>query len=69
MATISVYKFRGIEDLYADAKGNFFWQGRPARKVYNNGSIAIMCGRSKRGIISLRKRAYKASVTVDELPF
>ena len=43
--------------------------GKPDRKVYNNGSIAIICGRTKRSIISLRKLAYKSLITIDDMPF
>lgn len=57
----TIYKFKGINDLYADEHGNFFFKNRPARKVYNKVSIAVLCGRSKKGIIKLRKLAYKIS--------
>ena len=70
MATVNIFKFRGIEGLYADAEGNFFFNGKPARKVYNNGSISVLCGRSKRGLITLRKLAYKSVREKEEdLPF
>ena len=64
-----IYKFRGIDDLYADKDGNFFFKDRPARKVYNNGSEAVLCGRSKRGVKKLRTLAYKATREVREWPF
>jgi hypothetical protein len=64
-----VYLFRGVPDLYADMDGNFFYKDRPARKVYNSGSMAVLCGRSKRGIIKLRKLAYLGEVEVQNLPF
>ncbi len=70
MALKTIYKFKGINDLFADDKGNFFYKNKPARKVYNKGSIAVLCGQSKKGIIKLRKLAYKASIEIDDtLPF
>src|SRR5438477_3596286 len=56
-----VYRLKGIPDLYADRDGNFFYKGSPAKKVYNNGStsltnhgtISVLCGKSKRGLIKL----------------
>ena len=64
-----VYFFKGIPNLYSDVKGNFFYEGKPARKVYNNGSLSILCGKSKRGIIKLRTLAYKSFIIIDDLPF
>ena len=61
--------FKGIEDLYADMDGNFFYKGVPATKVYNNGTISVLCGKSKRGLIKLRRLAYKSSLEVIDLPF
>ncbi len=66
---IICFKFKGIPELYANKNGEFFYKGKPAKKIYNNGSIAILCGRTKRGIIKLRKLAYKGTVEVEELPF
>ena len=64
-----VYKFKGIDDLYANMKGEFFYGGKPARKVYNNGTISVLCGKSKRGLKKLRKMAYKSYIEVADLPF
>jgi len=64
-----VYKFRGIPGLHADMKGNFFYNSSRIRKVYNNGSISVMIGKSKRGIIKLRTLAYKSTIIKEELPF
>lgn len=64
-----IYKFKGMPGLHADTNGNFFYKGKPARKVYNNGSISVMAGKSKRGIIKLRKLAYKSSIIKGPLPF
>ncbi len=64
-----VYMFKGIDDLYANRKGEFFYKGVPARKVYNNGSISVLCGKTKRGIIKLRTLAYKTTIEETELPF
>jgi len=69
MPYIIIYKFKGIDDLYCDEQGNFFYRGKPARKVYNRGSIAVLCGRSKRGIIKLRSLAYKSTLFMDDCPF
>ena len=71
MKKVIIYKFKGIDDLYADMKGDFYFKNQPARKVYNKGSIAVLCGRSKRGLIKLRKLAYKtfANVAEDGCPF
>lgn len=65
MPLITIYKFKGIDDLYADEHGNFYFKNKPARKVYNRGSIAVLCGRSKKGIIKLRKLAYKTTTFID----
>lgn len=66
-----VYLFKGIPNLYADLDGNFFYYGKPARKVYNNGSISVKCGTTKRGLIKLRTLAYKSTILVEDvnLPF
>lgn len=66
---IVCFKFKGIPELYANEKGEFFYKGKLARKIYNNGSIAVLCGRTKRGIIKLRKLAYKTTAEIDNLPF
>jgi hypothetical protein len=64
-----VYLFKGIPDLYANMKGEFFYKGRPAPKVYNNGSLAVKCHRTKRGLKKLRTLAYKGAIEIAELPF
>lgn len=64
-----IYKFTGIENLYCDLKGNFFYNEKPIKKVYNNGSIAVKIGNSKRGLISLRKIAYKTEREIFFCPF
>jgi hypothetical protein len=64
-----VYKFHGIENLYCDTEGNFFYNDRPARIIYNNGSRSVLLGKSKRGIISLRKLAYESEMKEAECPF
>ncbi len=61
--------FKGIPNLYSDVKGKFFYEGKPARKVYNNGSLSILCRKSKRGVIKLRTLAYKSFIVIDDLPF
>lgn len=64
-----VFRFKGIEDLYCDIEGNFFYKDKPTKKVYNNGTISVMLGKSKKGIISLRKIAYKSKINNDYVPF
>lgn len=65
----TVYKFKGIENLHCDLKGNFFFNEKPIKKVYNNGSVAVLAGKSKLGLIKLRKLAYKSKIEVNECPF
>lgn len=36
-----IYKFRGIENLYADENGLFYYNDKPVKKVYNNGSLSM----------------------------
>lgn len=69
MEVKEIFRFSGIPDLYCDMDGNFFYMGRPARIVYNNGSKSVLCGKSKRGIISLRKTAYRSTIEIKDLPF
>lgn len=70
MALKTIYRFKGLSELWADENGNFYFKNKPAPKVYNNGSLAVLCGRSKKGIIKLRKLAFKTCVEIDEnLPF
>ena len=67
-----VYLFKGIPGLYATLQGEFFFKGAPAPKVYNNGSLAVLCHRTKRGIKKLRTLAYKSFIEIEEeekLPF
>ena len=64
-----VYLFKGIPDLYADLQGNYFYKGKPVKKTYNNSSLAIRCGNTKRSIIKLRGLAYKSSITIPDCPF
>lgn len=65
----TVYKFKGIESLHCDLKGNFFYNEKPIKKVYNNGSVAVLVGKSKFGLIKLRKLAYKSKIEINECPF
>ncbi len=66
---IAAYKFKGINDLYCDMSGTFFFKGEKAPKVFNNGSISVLCGKSKRGIIKLRKLSYLSEIEIIECPF
>jgi len=64
-----VYKFRGIENLYADENGNFFFKQTPVPKVYNNGTLSVRVGKRKYGIIKLRTLAFVSFIVPDALPF
>lgn len=64
-----VYKFKNIPDLHCDLDGNFYYKDKPIKKVYNNGSLAVKIGNSKRGLISLRKQAYKSQKEKIYCPF
>jgi len=64
-----VFRFKGIDDLYCDLDGKFFYKDKPARKVYNNGSISILINGSKKGVLSLRKVAYRDKVKEIVCPF
>lgn len=65
----TVYKFKGVDNLHCDLKGNFFYNEKPVRKIYNNGSIAISVNKSKLGLNKLRKLAYKSQIEINECPF
>ncbi len=65
----TVYKFKGVENLYCDLKGDFFYNEKPIRKIYNNGSVSVLVGNSKRGLIKLRKLAYKTQIEIIKCPF
>lgn len=64
-----VYKFKGFSDLHADINGNFFYKDKPATKVYNNGSVSLLIGKSKISIKKLRANAYKEYIQKVILPF
>jgi hypothetical protein len=64
-----VYMFRGINGLYCDTKGNFFFHSHPVPKIYNNGSLAVRVGKTKYGIKKLGGLASISSKEVQELPF
>jgi len=64
-----VYKFNGIDNLHCDLKGNFYFNNKPIKKVYNNGSLSVLIGKSKRGIKTLRKLAYKSTKEKEYSPF
>ena len=64
-----VFMFRGIPHLYADEKGNFFYNHAPVPKVYNNGTMAVRVGKTKYGIKKLRLLAYPSFIMCDDLPF
>jgi len=64
-----IFRFHGMENLYCDLDGNFFFNDKPIKKVYNNGSLAININGSKKGIIKLRKLAYKTQIEDSYCPF
>ena len=68
MTKQKVYKFRGIENLYSDMNGNFFFNESPVPKVYNNGTLAVRIGKTKRGIKKLRTLAYISFIPLDFCP-
>ena len=55
-----IFKFHGIDDLYSDINGNFFYKEKPIKKCYRSGQIYIRFNKKKYGMITLRKLAYKA---------
>lgn len=59
LTIMHIFRFKGFDNLHCDMDGNFFVNDKPVKKVYNNGSLAILVGKSKLGIIKLRKLAYK----------
>ena len=69
MAVEKIYRFRGIDYLHADERGNFFFNNKPVPKVYNNGSLAVRVGKTKYGLKKLRTLAYIASHLINESPF
>ncbi len=69
MTVEKIYKFRGIDFLHADERGNFFFHNKPVPKVYNNGSLAVRVGKTKLGLIKLRTLAYSTSQAIYECPF
>lgn len=64
-----IFRFKGIPDLYCDLDGNFVYNNKPARIVYNNGSRSVLLGKSKKGLITLRKIAYKCEMEIKLCPF
>jgi hypothetical protein len=69
MAIEKVYRFHGIEDLYSDAKGCFFFKNKLVPTVYNNGSLAVRVGRKKYGLKKLRTLAYLTYQKKNDCPF
>ena len=69
MTKIIRYTFAGYPNLTADEKGQFYFRNKPVRKVYNNGSIAVLVGTTKIGLITLRKVATKTITEELHLPF
>ena len=69
MTKEKIYRFKNIPNLYADEKGNFFYNDAPVPKVYNNGTAAVRVGKTKYGIKKLRSLAYISFITPQQLPF
>jgi hypothetical protein len=66
MKTVFVF---GIEGLEANEKGEFTLNGKLFRRVYNNGTIQIRCGKFSKSLKHLRKLAVKKQVEDIKLPF
>lgn len=64
-----IIRFNGISDLYCDYSGQFFYKDKPTKIVYNNGSRSVLLGKSKKGLIKLRKLAYKSKIEETATPF
>jgi len=64
-----IYKFKDIDNLYCDLNGNFFFNNKPISKIYNNGTLSIRCGKTKKGLKKLRKLAYKSEIEIEVIPF
>lgn len=55
------YVFTGIENLYADEKGNFFLNGILIEKQYRDRQVYITVNRVRYGMKTLRKLATKTN--------
>lgn len=69
MKLISVYKFKNINNLYCDFKGNFFYDEKPIKKKWRIGQIYIDINKKRYGMNTLRKLTYKSTIINHELPF
>jgi hypothetical protein len=69
--TISIYKFKNTDDIYADMCGKFYRtkDDRPIPTCYHNGRIAVRNGTKRYGIKKLRKNAVKATREIIDTPF
>jgi hypothetical protein len=64
-----IYTFPSVPGLVALLDGSFEYNNRPVRKIYNNGSLSVLCGQKKKGIIKLRKEAVKSTREIINIPF
>jgi hypothetical protein len=53
------FKFKGIENLKCDLKGNFYYLNKPLKKYWRSSQIYIKIENKKYGMKTLRKLAYK----------
>lgn len=67
---VSGYGFTGYDGLFWHS-GKFWFNNTEVKKVYNNGSIAILLYGTKKSIKQLRKLAYPCTIIIhtDPLPF
>jgi len=64
-----VFQFKGIENLYSDLKGNFYFEERLIRKYWRKGQVFIIVNKKQIGMNTLRKLAYETKINKIILPF
>lgn len=65
----SVYLFKGIENLYSDENGSFFYNERPIKKKWRVGQVYVEVNKKRYGMNTLRNLAYKSIIKEETLPF
>lgn len=61
------WEFEGIENLFADKYGNFWYKGSRIEKQYRERQVYLNINGKRIGIVSLRKLAKKTNI--DFMPF
>lgn len=69
MNKINVFLFDGVDNLYADKDGNFFYDGKLIKKRWRVGQIYIQVKERRYGMNTLRKLAYSGVLEEEENPF